>query len=331
MKVQAKKAIDTLYDWLFDGPAYDPFSSASSATACVKNYESFGSSGGGVDAGTNGGTAGFLGGYAEKLQDKVAAVVSTASSVAANAAASYISGGVGPSSSSHTQRVAGHTASTAGGRTSSSSSSSNAGDGSDHSLLSTLQSFTHPEFWQQLSPSSVLDRVVEEVHTRFGLNHWAETLNLEPRILLMLLLLPLFLLFLTTCLCMGAGHNSEEDRPHYPGQRTDPAQVGGSGNKQGQGSSSSSKQGGGSSSTSSNAGKGGKNRQGSKKGGAQDNGKNETDLSSKFSSQELMVTMDMEPILLIVYNNSRIGRPEKRIEQSPVPTWQQQWCQLLGC
>ncbi|GJJ68138.1 hypothetical protein EMPS_00484 [Entomortierella parvispora] len=268
VKAQAKKAIDTLYGWFFNGPAYDPFSSSSSATACVKNYENMGPLGGG--AGADGGAGYFFGSYAEKLQDKVAAVVSTASSVAANAAASYINGVAGNGNgnafgaSSRTPNVASHAA----------SSSSSAGGGNDHSLLSTLQSFTQPEFWQQLSPSSVVDRVVEEVQTRFGLHHWAETLNIEPHILLMLLLLlPLFLLFLSTYLCLGAGHSSKEDRPRSPGQKTDPAQVGGSGNKQGQGSSSSSKQGGGSSSssTSSSAGKGGKNRRGSKKGGAQDN------------------------------------------------------------
>ncbi|KAG0044403.1 hypothetical protein BGZ83_010391 [Gryganskiella cystojenkinii] len=309
VKQQAKKAIDTLYGWLFQGPSYDPFPTTGSA--CVKNYDpSTGgsASGEGHSAHGNGGGAGFLGNYADKLQDKVAGVVSTASSAAANAASNFasgISGGHGAGhhhQNGHNANNHHHSQASIGGNSPSSIRNIGAGTGagaggSGHSFFSTLQSYLNPEFWQNLSPATVIDRLIEELHARFGWNHWAETLGVDPKWLLLLLLLPLFLILLTTCLSLGGQPSSVGGRSHpHAGRGAGSSSRHDDGDKDGHGSSSSSssssfsKQGGGSSSnagssSSSNVGKGGKNRQGKKGGGAQDNagsaGQNGSDAGQK--------------------------------------------------
>jgi hypothetical protein len=113
---------------------------------------------------------------------------------------------------------------------------------------------SHPDLWQQLQ-------------TRFGINDLAHSWNLEPHIIILLFLLPLLLLFLLSCLMLGAGNTAEE--PHGPRRKSESALVG---EKETRISSPSASKGASGPSSGTNTGKG-KKIQGSKKGRVRDDGK----------------------------------------------------------
>lgn len=246
---QAKQVIDTLYNHLFDNPEYEAFSS--SGPPCVKPY--------GYDEGGFFGAEGGTKGYASEIQDKVASVALSASSAAAEAASTLISSSNDNNNDNHDYWIS---------------------IGNHHGILERLQSIVSPDFWHRFDPSSTIwDSITPDLHalqSLLGLDHIAQTLNVEPRILFLAMLLPLITLLLSACVMTGAG-NVSEDGPHpqdygEPGRKTDPTNVQGKENQSGSSSSRSKQVSEANSHTSSNTGKSGKNRHGSKKGEVQDQG-----------------------------------------------------------
>lgn len=105
--------------------------------------------------------------------------------------------------------------------------------------MAFFQSITHPDYtWRSWDPVSSFDSflwnytpdihaIQERVLGLGGLGELSEKYNIDPRILALVMVLPLVLLLLTACVVMGA-RSSSEDGPRYPGQKTDPTLVGGS-------------------------------------------------------------------------------------------------------
>jgi hypothetical protein len=261
LKYHARRAIDSLYELLFSGPAYDPATQAGSC--CIKPYHGEnGAANPGSLAGSVTGNGGRAGRLASAVQDKVGSIASSASSAAASLVSTIGSGSGGSGSE---KNVGSHTIGRHqqhhGGSTS-----------SWHSTL-TDSTFSYWQsvllnYWRSLSISDIWHQL--QTHPR--IEYLASTRNLEPHIVILLVALCIMLsimLFMSLLgLILGAGNTSEE--PHAPGRKSDPTNVR---EKRSQGSSATyaSKVASGLSSTS-NASKG-KRVQGSKKGGAQDDGK----------------------------------------------------------
>lgn len=266
LKYHASQAIDSLYEFLFDGPAYDPSTQAGSC--CIKPYH--GENGAENPAsflGSTGSGGDRAGRLASAVQDKVDSAASSASSAAASLVSTIGSGSGGHSHAGnhhpHDGSFGGFWHSTPIETTFSHWKS--VLHNYWHSL--TGHSSFSPDFWHQLQP-------------RLGIDHLARSWNLEPHIVILLLLVPFMLLLLSSCLMLGAGNTSEA--PRGPGRKSDPTKVE---EKESQSRPTyASKVAGGPSSTS-NTGKG-KKVQGSKKGGAQDNGKFDSLCSLKDSKQE---------------------------------------------
>ncbi|CAO3565925.1 unnamed protein product [Mortierella alpina] len=110
--------------------------------------------------------------------------------------------------------------------------SDNVRDSAHHMLSSFFQSLTNPgAMWTQWDPSMAFDNIlwnytpdVQALQHRLGLDHLSETYNIDPRIILLTLALPLILLILTACALKGAGHTSDDD-PRSPARKADPHQV----------------------------------------------------------------------------------------------------------
>ncbi|KAF9954846.1 hypothetical protein BGZ72_004246 [Mortierella alpina] len=248
LKHHAKNIVDALYDLLFDSSRayHDP---SPYATVCVKPYAN------GEDSCS--GSFGFgASGYASIVRDKVAAAASSASSAAA-------------SLTSHPRLH------------------------QPAAISEALQQLTDPAFWHRFSPAAAWDHFIEErapylheLRSHLGWEHLtrlAERWGVEPRIVILVMLLPVILLLLSSCVFMGAGHTADDGPPAYQGggrgKKADPNQAGHR-HVNGASSSSSSKQSNGSSgASSSGSGKGGKSRHGSKKGGAQDRNPDNTESS----------------------------------------------------
>ncbi|KAG9322473.1 hypothetical protein KVV02_003148 [Mortierella alpina] len=160
---------------------------------------------------------------------------------------------------------------------------------SAHPLFSKLfQSLANPgAMWTQWDPSATVDNIlwnytpdIQALQQRLGLDHLSETYNIDPRILLLTLALPLILLILTACALKGAGHTSDNDapHPHSPARKADPHQVG---HRKGNPTGETTKQvrgAGGSSKASSK--KGDHSKKSSSRGGAQDK---ESDATSSHA------------------------------------------------
>lgn len=253
LKFHARQAIDSLYDFLFNAPAYDP--STQAGNCCIKPYhgengaanpESFAESVIG-----DGSRAGRL---ASAVQDKVGLVASSASS-AATSLVSTIGGGSG--GSGHGKNADSHLI----GR----QHQHHGGSAGGWHFTPSDSTFSHWQsvllnYWHSLSGHDFWHRL----QSRLSIDELARSWNLEPHIILLLLLFPLILLLLSSCLMLGASNTSEE--PHAPRRKPDPTKVR---EKGGQGSTSYASVAASGLSSTSNAGKG-KNIQGFKKGGAQD-------------------------------------------------------------
>ncbi|KAF9147730.1 hypothetical protein BG015_010582 [Linnemannia schmuckeri] len=249
LKYHARQAINSLYELLFDRPAYDP--SIQAGSCCIKPYH--GENGAANPAsftGSMSGDDGRTGRLASGMQDKVGSVASSASSAAASLVSTIGSGsGGGKNDGSHT---IGHHHHHGVWHSTSTDSKFSHWQSVLHDYWHSLMGHSFPgsDFWQQLQ-------------SRLRIDHLARSWNLEPHIVLLLLSLPLMLLFLSSCLMLGAGNTSEE--PRGPGRKPDPTKVE---EKEKQSPPTYAAVARGSSSTS-NAAKD-KKIQGSKKGGAQD-------------------------------------------------------------
>ncbi|KAF9550221.1 hypothetical protein EC957_001127 [Mortierella hygrophila] len=256
LKYHASRAIDTLYEFLFDGPAYDPSTQAGSC--CIKPYHGEnGAANLASFAGSTGDSGGRVGRLASAVQDKVDFVASSASSAAASLVSTIGSGSGGHShAGSHTANHHHHL----GG-----------GSGRFWDLTPTESTLSHwksvlHDYWHSLTEHSLSSPDFwHRLQSRLGIDHLARSWNLEPHIVFLLMLVPLVLLLLSWCLIQGAGNTSEE--PHGPGRKSGPTKVG---EKDNQGRPTYASMVAGGSSPTSNTGKG-KKVQGSKKAGAQDN------------------------------------------------------------
>ncbi|KAF9090343.1 hypothetical protein BGX29_011533 [Mortierella sp. GBA35] len=174
------------------------------------------------------------------------------------------------SSSSSRPPVYDHTA--AGGGASSYCYRNNFENSPQNNLLASFyQSVTHPvcawKLWDPVASfDSFLWNYTPDIHAlqeQLGLGHLSETYNINPRILVLVMVLPFILLLLASCVVLGAG-NSSEDGPRYPGQRTDPMAVGNGKKKEKQKASRKQQEGagaGGSSAANSSLSKKGANKQ----------------------------------------------------------------------
>ncbi|KAG0326530.1 hypothetical protein BG004_002953, partial [Podila humilis] len=268
-KYQARKVIDTLYDLLFDGKGYvaAPERSADHCVKCYVDGEELDLSGSLVDT-VREGINNVKERYASLAQDHAVAVVTSATSAVATIATNHDhigaattgipgQGYVKPPSSTFFDN--GHL--------------TGAGEEAGN-LFSTLRVFF-------IDPTSAFDNLLgrhsplfDSLLARFGLNELARSLNADPRILLLALLLPLIVILLSACFFMGAGHAGEE--PHAPGyhdrNKLDPTQVKGQGARQGSSSGSNVTRTVGTSdaSSSSSSASGGKGKGKGKKGGTRD-------------------------------------------------------------
>ncbi|KAG0284764.1 hypothetical protein BGZ96_010895 [Linnemannia gamsii] len=247
LKYHARQAIDSLYDFLFNAPAYDP--SIQAGSCCIKPYHGEnGAANPGSFLGSVTGDGGRAGRLASAVQDKVGLVASSASSAAASLVSTIGSGG-GENDGSHS--IGRHHQHHGGAGGWHSTSSDSTFSHWQSVLINYWHSLSGPDFWHQLQ-------------YRLGIDDLARSWSLEPHIIFLLLLLPLVLLLLSSCLMLGAGNTSEE--PHAPRRKSDPTKVVVKGS---QGSSSYASVVASGSSSTSNAGKS-KKIQGPKKGGAQD-------------------------------------------------------------
>ncbi|KAG0036468.1 hypothetical protein BGZ82_004156 [Podila clonocystis] len=256
VKQQAKKVIDTLYGWLFDGEGY---TAPAPAGQCVKEYVD-------GDEVTSGsiinrvlGSLGNAKGRYASLQDHAIAVVTSAASAVSTIVAKHDHIGAattGIPGQGHIPRPS--STFFDNGRVTSNSDS----------LISFFRSFYD-------NPSAAFDDLLghhyphfDSLITSLGLDKLAKSLNCDSRILFLACLLPLIVLLLSTCCIMGAGYSTEE--PHGPGyhehKKSDPTLVGGKSEGQGLSSSASSHGAGSSSGSSTSSAKGGKGK--GKKGGA---------------------------------------------------------------
>ncbi|KAF9325059.1 hypothetical protein BG006_011434 [Podila minutissima] len=258
VKEQAKKVIDTLYDWLFDGEGY---TAPAPAGQCVKEYVDGDevASGSIIHKVLN--SLGNAKGRYASLQDHAVAVVTSAASAASTIVAEH--GHIGAATTgipgqSHVPRP-------------SSTFFDNGRAASDsESLISFFRSFYD-------NPSAAFDDLLghhyphfDSLIARLGLDELAKSLNCDSRILFLACLLPLIVLLLSTCCIMGAGFSTEKPHAHgyHEHKKSDPTKVGGMGDSQGSSSSVSSHGTGSSSGPSSSSAKGGKGK--GKKGGVRD-------------------------------------------------------------
>ncbi|KAF9905613.1 hypothetical protein EC991_001513 [Linnemannia zychae] len=149
---------------------------------------------------------------------------------------------------------------------------------SPHSFFDTiLQSFGRggytSRFWDPVASfDSFLWNYTPDIHAfqekllqGLGTGGLVEKYNIDPRIVALVLLLPLVVLILITCVVMGAGGSSVEGEG-FPGRKTDPTLVGGS-EKGKSGRSESKKQGAGPGGSSSSSVSGSASSKGGKKQG----------------------------------------------------------------
>ncbi|KAF9196303.1 hypothetical protein BGZ50_001053 [Haplosporangium sp. Z 11] len=244
---QAKRVIDTLYNHLYDNPEYEAFSSSDPSYVKAYSYDKggfFGAEDGAKD-------------YASEIQDKVTSVAESVSSAAAKATSTLISSSNSNNNNNHNYWIS---------------------IGNHHGILERLQSVVNPSFWHRFDPSSTTwDNITPDLHalqSRLGLDHIAQKLNVEPRILFLIMLLPPVIVFLTVYAMAGAGNVSEDGpRPQgYSGPRrkTDPINVQRKENQSDSSSSRSEQVSKANPHTSSNTRESGKNRHGSRKDGTQD-------------------------------------------------------------
>ncbi|KAG0022406.1 hypothetical protein BGZ81_008548 [Podila clonocystis] len=257
VKQLAKKAIDTLYGWLFDGEGY---SAPAPAGQCVKEYVD-------GDEVTSGsiiyrvlGSLGNAKGCYTSLQDHAVAVVTSAASAVSTIVAKHDHIGAATTGIPGQGHVP---------RPSSTFFDNGRANSNSDSLISFFQSFYD-------NPSAAFDDLLghhypyfDSLIARLGLDKLAKSLNCDSRILFLACLLPLIVLLLSTCCIMGAGYSTEE--PHGPGyhehKKSDPTLAGRKSEGQGSSSSAPSHGAGSSSSTSAPSAKGGKGK-GKKGGGA---------------------------------------------------------------
>ncbi|KAF9137652.1 hypothetical protein BGX30_010022 [Mortierella sp. GBA39] len=256
LKYHASRAIDTLYEFLFDGPAYDPSTQAGSC--CIKPYH--GENGAANLASFAGSTSdggGRAGRLANAVQEKVDFVASSASSAAASLVSTIGSGSGGHShagshTADHRHRPSGNSGRFWDSTLTESTFSHWKSVLHDHWHSLTEHSLSSPDFWHQLQ-------------SRLGIDHLARSWNLEPHIVFLVMLVPFVLLLLSWCLMQGAGNTSEE--PRGPGRKSDPTKVG---EKENQSRPTYASMVAGGTSPTPNTGKG-KKVKGSRKSGAQDN------------------------------------------------------------
>ncbi|KAG0335221.1 hypothetical protein BG000_007688, partial [Podila horticola] len=256
VKQQAKKVIDTLYSWLFDGEGYTP---PAPTGQCVKEYVD-------GDEVTSGsiihrvlGSLGNAKGRYASLHDHAVAVATSAASAISTIVAKHDHIGAattGIPGQGHVPRP-------------SSTFFDNSREAIDSdSLISFFRSFYD-------NPSAAFDDLLGHHYPHFdslishlGLDELAKNLNCDSRILFLACLLPLIVLLLSTCCIMGAAYSAKE--PHSPGyhehKKSDPTKVGGKSDSQGPSPSVSNLGTGSTSSSSSSSAKGGKGK--GKKGGA---------------------------------------------------------------
>ncbi|KAK3844454.1 MAG: hypothetical protein J3R72DRAFT_70805 [Linnemannia gamsii] len=150
-------------------------------------------------------------------------------------------------------------------------------------LTSFFQSFTHgctSKLWDPITSfDSFLWNYTPDIHAfqekllqGLGAGGLVEKYNIDPRIVALLLMLPLVILLLITCVVMGAGNTSDQrPGPGHSGRKTDPTLVGGAGSKNEGRRGESKKQGSGPSGSSSSSSFGsGSNKGGKKRGGPSD-------------------------------------------------------------
>ncbi|KAF9375042.1 hypothetical protein CPC16_000936 [Podila verticillata] len=260
VKHQAKKVIDTLYDWLFDGEGY---TTPTPAGQSVKSYVA-------GDDMTSGsiidkvlGSIGNVKGRYSSLQDHAIAVVTSAASAVSTVVAKHDHIGAATTGIPGQGHVP---------RPSFTFFDNGRSTGNSDSVLSFFRSFYD-------NPSVAFDDLLghhyphfDSLIARLGLDELAKSLNADPRILFLAFLLPLIVLLLSACCIMGAGYSTKE--PHGPGyhehkKKSEPTLVGGKSDGQGSSSSTSSHAAGSSSGSLSSSAKGGKGK--GKKGGAHDN------------------------------------------------------------
>ncbi|KAG0069468.1 hypothetical protein BGZ89_002805 [Linnemannia elongata] len=207
--------------------------------------------------------------------DKQPATVSSVVSQAAALASSYVESYLNPSHTQqqhpaehslymHYQPPHQHHSSAAPSSSSSSSSSTsgpanhhnaegsssffyrnNLDGSSQNPIVAFFQSITHPDrTWQSWDPVASFDSFLWnytpdihslQVRVLDGLGELSEKYNIDPRILALVVALPLVMVLLAACAVMGAGNSSEDgpSRLSFPGQKTDPTLVdGGSKGKQ---------------------------------------------------------------------------------------------------
>ncbi|KAF9967322.1 hypothetical protein BGZ70_009947, partial [Mortierella alpina] len=110
--------------------------------------------------------------------------------------------------------------------------SDNVRNSAHHMFSSFFHSLTNPgAMWTHWDPSVTFDNILwnytPDVHAlqhRLGLDHLSETYNIDPKIILLTLALPLILLMLTACALKGADHTSDDD-PRSPARKADPHEV----------------------------------------------------------------------------------------------------------
>lgn len=261
VKHQAKKVIDTLYGWLFDGEGY---TAPAPAGQCVKTYVDGDEviSGSIIDK-----VLGSIGSAKERyssFQDHAIAVVTSAASAVSTIVAKHDHIGAATTGIPGQGHVP---------RPSSTFFDNGHATGDSNSVLSFFRSLYD-------NPSIAFDDLLghhyphfDSLIARLGLDELAKSLNADPRILFLAFLLPLIVLLISACCIMGAAYSTEE--PHGPGyheheKKSEPTLVGGKSDGQGSSSSTSSHAAGSSSGSSSSSAKGGKGK--GKKGGAHDDG-----------------------------------------------------------
>ncbi|KAG0202783.1 hypothetical protein BGX28_004793 [Mortierella sp. GBA30] len=250
LKYHAKTVVYTLYDWLFvssracDSSLYDTAACAYANADKTGEHASYG-----------------VPGYVAIARDKVAAVAASASNAVVNAAASLTL----KHDNQHNDRTF----------TAPSQQHQHRG------AFETLQYLVDPNFWRQLDPATAWDDLVGRYRPQLlemqnGIQGWdhlkrfSERWNVEPRIVILVILLPVVLLFLSFCVIF-AGHTPEDGpQSHRAGGHEMKSTSTHDASKQSLGSSPSERSKGSSATSSSDVAKGGKSRRGSKKGGNQD-------------------------------------------------------------